>query len=243
MTTVTVTADDIKHATGGMGYGVIGLALRRAGFPGALVAGRGKNMHLPDGQRRRTAPGRADRGAGVDGQSQAARHGRGRQAGRDAPRRGAVRLPATVSVRGAHRTDRGARCHAMPDVHGTDPGREGRITGCSANQAPGGVDARQLGRQLDATRVGGHVLDAGEAGPGSTPRLTAVDAPCPGPVPGRVPHRLHILKHPARRAKCRRPEQEHRGGRAVRPPKPRHAVSSLPQLRQARASSLGAPRR
>ena len=51
MTTVTVTADDIKHATGGMGYGVIGLALRRAGFPGALVAGRGKNMHLPDGQR------------------------------------------------------------------------------------------------------------------------------------------------------------------------------------------------
>ena len=59
---------------------------------------------------------------------------------------------------------------AVPDVHGTDPGREGRITGCSANQAPGGVDARQLGRQLDATRVGGHVLDAGEAGPGSTPR-------------------------------------------------------------------------
>ena len=52
MTTVTVTADDIMHATGGMGYGVIGLALRRAGFPGALVAGgRRKKMHLPDGQR------------------------------------------------------------------------------------------------------------------------------------------------------------------------------------------------
>ena len=52
MTTVTVTADDIKHATGGMGYGVIGLALRRAGFPGAFVAGgRRKNMHLPGGRR------------------------------------------------------------------------------------------------------------------------------------------------------------------------------------------------
>ena len=55
MTTVSVTADDIKHAIGGMGFGVIGLALRRAGFPGALVAGgrcKGTmNMHVPDGRR------------------------------------------------------------------------------------------------------------------------------------------------------------------------------------------------
>ena len=54
MTTVTVTADDIKHAIGGMGYGVIGLALRRAGFPGALVVGGRRkgtmDMHLPDGR-------------------------------------------------------------------------------------------------------------------------------------------------------------------------------------------------